>query len=140
MSDSVDAMPAGARPTPGIVHKRSPLSLPETVDCLSEAMRAVGATLFVVIDHSGEAERVGLALRDTKLMIFGNPIAGTPVMAASPLAGIDLPLKVLVWVDDSGTVWMSYLSADWLVDRHAIPIGFEAALAVVEKLTNQVVE
>ncbi len=104
MSGSVGVMPVGAGPTKGIVHKKSPLSVSETVNRLSEAIRAVGATLFVVINHSGEAERVGLSLRDTKLIILGNPIAGTPAMQASPLAAIDLPLKVLVWVDESGAV------------------------------------
>jgi uncharacterized protein (DUF302 family) len=90
MSGSVNPRPVGARPTQGMVHKQSPLSLTETVDRLTQAIRAAGATLFAVIDHSGEAERVGLFLQGTELIIFGNPIGGTPVMVASPLAAIDL--------------------------------------------------
>jgi uncharacterized protein (DUF302 family) len=88
-----------ARPTSGVVHKRSPLSVAETVERLTTAIRAAGATLFFVVDHSGEAQQVGMVLRDTKLLGFGNPVGGTPAMAASPLAGLDLPLTVLVWTE-----------------------------------------
>jgi uncharacterized protein (DUF302 family) len=80
-----------------VVHKRSPLSVAETVARLATAIRAAGAKLFLVVDHSGEAQRVGMVLRDTKLLVFGNPVGGTPAMVASPLVALDLPLKVLVW-------------------------------------------
>jgi uncharacterized protein (DUF302 family) len=85
----------------------------DTVEQLMTAIDGAGARLFVVIDHSGEAQRAGLSLRETKLLIFGSPAAGTPVMQVAPLAALDLPLRVLVWADDAGAVWMSYLSSDW---------------------------
>ncbi len=99
------------------------------------AIGAAGAALFTVVDHSGEAARAGLSLRDTKLLIFGNPKGGTPVMVAAPLAAIDLPLKLLVWQDDEGAVWMSHIDPQWLADRYGLtadltaPLGAAAALA-----------
>jgi uncharacterized protein (DUF302 family) len=130
--------PAGARPTSGVVHQRSPLSVAETVERLAAAIRAAGATLFFVVDHSGEAQRVGMVLRDTKLLGFGNPVGGTPAMVASPLAALDLPLKVLVWMDDDGAVWMSYLDAGWLAARHGLASELAAPLSAVDGLTAQV--
>jgi uncharacterized protein (DUF302 family) len=119
MGSQSDAGPMGARATSGVVSRRSPLPVAETVDRLVTAIRAAGAKLFVVVDHSGEAQRVGMDLRDTKLLVFGNPAGGTPAMVASPLAGLDLPLKIQVWMDDDGAVWMSYLDASWLAARRA---------------------
>jgi len=130
--------PAGARPTSGVVHKRSPLSVAETVERLATAIRAAGAKLFFVADHSGEAQRVGMVLRDTKLLVFGNPVGGTPAMVASPLVALDLPLKVLVWMDDDGAVWMSYLDAAWLAARHGLVTELAAPLSAVDGLTAQV--
>jgi uncharacterized protein (DUF302 family) len=130
--------PAGARPTSGVVHKRSPLSVAGTVERLATAIRAAGAKLFFVVDHSGEAQRAGMTLRDTKLLVFGSPVGGTPVMVASPLAALDLPLKVLVWVDDDGAVWMSYLDAAWLTARHGLATELAAPLSAVDRLTAQV--
>ena len=130
--------PAGARPTSGVVHKRSPLSVAETVERLATAIRAAGAKLFFVADHSGEAQRVGMVLRDTKLLVFGNPVGGTPAMVASPLAALDLPLKVLVWMDDDGAVWMSFLDAAWLAARHGLANELAAPLSAVGSLTAQV--
>ena len=138
MDERSDATPAGARPADGVVHRRSPLPVAETVDRLVEAIRAAGARLFVVVDHSGEAERVGLRLRDTKLVIFGNPAAGTPAMVASPLAALDLPLKVLVWADDDGAVWMSYLDPAWLAARHGLAATLAAPLSAVDRVTDRV--
>jgi len=132
------AGPAGARPTSGVVHKRSPLSVAETVERLATAIRAAGAKLFFVVDHSGEAQRVGIVLRDTKLVVFGNPVGGTPAMVASPLVALDLPLKVLVWMDDDGGVWMSYLDAGWLAARHGLAAELAAPLSAVDGLTAQV--
>ena len=132
------AGPTGARPTSGVVHKRSPLSVAETVERLATAIRAAGAKLFLVVDHSGEAQRVGMVLRDTKLLVFGNPVGGTPAMVASPLAALDLPLKVLVWMDDDGAVWMSYLDAAWLAARHGLATELAAPLSAVDGLTAQV--
>jgi uncharacterized protein (DUF302 family) len=130
--------PAGAWPTSGVVHKRSPLSVAETVERLATAIRAAGAKLFLVVDHSGEAQQVGMVLRDTKLLVFGNPVGGTPAMVASPLVALDLPLKVLVWMDDDGAVWMSYLDAAWLAARHGLASELAAPLSAVDGLTTQV--
>lgn len=113
-------VPAGVCPAGGIAHTRSPHPVAATVEHLTEAIHAAGAKLFAVVDHSGEARSAGLSLRDTKLLIFGSPVAGTPVMVAAPLTAIDLPLKILVWEDDAGSVWMSYLYASWLAERHGL--------------------
>jgi uncharacterized protein (DUF302 family) len=138
MAESSDARPLGAHPTDGIVHKRSALSVAATVDRLTELIQAAGAKLFSAVDHSGEAEKVGLSLRDTKLLIFGNPAAGTPVMAASPLAALDQPLKVLVWADDGGSVWMSYLDPAWLAARHGLSGDLAGPLSAAGRLTDRV--
>ena len=132
------AVPAGARPTAGIAHTRSPHTVSETVDLLAEQIGAAGAKLFAVIDHSGEAARGGLSLRDTKLVIFGNPVAGTPAMAAEPLAAIDLPLKLLVWEDDDGAVWMSHIEPGWLASRHGLTADLAAPLAAAGALAGRV--
>lgn len=110
----------------------------ETVARLATAIRAAGAKLFFVVDHSGEAQQVGMVLRDTKLLVFGNPVGGTPAMAASPLVALDLPLKVLVWMDDDGAVWMSYLDAAWLAAHHGLASELAAPLSAVDGLTTQV--
>jgi uncharacterized protein (DUF302 family) len=90
----------------------------ETVSRLTRLIEDKGLTLFTVIDHSGEAKRAGLEMRETKVVVFGSPAAGTPVMVAAPLAAIDLPLKVLVWEDEDGSVWVSYNSPGYLAARH----------------------
>jgi uncharacterized protein (DUF302 family) len=136
---SVESGPFGVGPTGGVVHKRSPLAVGQTVDRLLAVLEGAGATVFAVIDHSGEAARVGLSLRDTKLVIFGNPKAGTPVMVASPLAALDLPLKVLVWSDDHGDAWMSHVSGRWLADRHRVPGDLAGPLSAVDVFTDAVV-
>jgi uncharacterized protein (DUF302 family) len=138
MGSQSDAGPMAARATSGVVSRRSPLPVAETVDRLVTAIRAAGAKLFVVVDHSGEAQRVGMDLRDTKLLVFGNPAGGTPAMVASPLAGLDLPLKIQVWMDDDGAVWMSYLDASWLAARHGLATELAAPLSAVDRLTAQV--
>jgi uncharacterized protein (DUF302 family) len=130
--------PAGAQPTAGIAHTRSPHAVGETVNLLTEAIHAAGATLFAVVDHSGEAERAGLSLRDTKLLIFGNPVGGTPAMVAAPLAAIDLPLKLLVWQDDEGAVWISHTDPHWLAERHGLTPGQAAPLAAAGMLAGKV--
>jgi uncharacterized protein (DUF302 family) len=102
---------------------------------LSELIRGAGATLFAVIDQSGEAERAGLTLRDTKLLIFGSPAAGTPIMAADPYAAIDLPLKIVVWQDGDGSVWMTYQDPAWLAARHGLTGPLAAPLSAPAALT-----
>jgi uncharacterized protein (DUF302 family) len=118
-----------------IVTKLSPRSVADTVARLSEEIAARGLKLFAVIDHSGEAEAVGLELRDTKLVIFGSPVAGTPVMQAAPLAALDLPLKALVW-DDGGQTKVSYTAPAALAARHGLSDELAARLAGIGPLTD----
>jgi uncharacterized protein (DUF302 family) len=122
----------------GIISKDSPRSVDDTVARLSEVVADNGLKLFAVIDHSGEAKANGLELRDTKLVVFGSPLAGTPVMVAAPLAALDLPLKVLVW-DDRGQTKVSYLAPAALAARHRLPDELAARLAGIDKLTDALV-
>jgi uncharacterized protein (DUF302 family) len=138
MAEAGEQVPFGAHPTEGVVHRHSPYSVADTVARLTAAVEAAGAKLFVLVDHSGEAERAGLTLRDTKLLIFGNPVGGTPAMQASPVTALDLPMKILVWADDHGEVWMTYLSAGWLAQRHGIPAEQAKPLGAVDALTSRV--
>ncbi|HVO56645.1 MAG TPA: DUF302 domain-containing protein [Dongiaceae bacterium] len=108
----------------GIVERASQHSVEETVQKIEAILQAKGVQLFAVVDHSREAEKVGLKMPATKLLIFGNPKAGTPVMLAAPSAAIDLPLKILVREDSAGRVWIAYNSPEWLRERH----GFSAEL------------
>ncbi len=102
----------------GIITKPSPYPVDVTVDRIEAALRARGLTLFALVDHSGEAARVGLTMRPTKLLIFGSPTAGTPLMVASPLLALDLPLKALVWQDAAGQALVSYNSTAYLASHH----------------------
>jgi uncharacterized protein (DUF302 family) len=105
----------------GIVDVSSNHSVDETVDKLKGILQSKGITLFVVIDHSGEAAKVGIKMPPTKLLIFGNPKGGTPPMLAAPSIALDLPLKILVWEDSQGNVWLSYNSPEYLKERHGLP-------------------
>lgn len=116
----------------GIVTKLSNHSVDETVEKLKAILQAKGVTLFALVDHSGEAKKVGMKMPPTKLLIFGNPKGGTPVMLAAPSSAIDLPLKILVWEDSSRKAWLSYNSAAYLQQRHAIPQDLLQNLAVIE--------
>jgi len=120
----------------GIVTISSHESVDETVRKLEALLQAKGVKLFALIDHSGEAEKVGMQMRPTKLLIFGNPKAGTPLMIASPTVAIDLPLKILVWEDAEGHVLISYNSPAYLQARHALPPELVGNIAVVEALTK----
>ena len=122
-----------------MITKTSPRSVDDTVSRMAELLEAKGVKLFAVIDHSGEAEAVGLALRNTKVVIFGNPIAGTPVMAAVPLAALDLPLKVLVW-DDGGETKLAYTAPTELAARYDLSDELAARLAAVDVITDAVIE
>jgi uncharacterized protein (DUF302 family) len=97
-------------------------------------LQSKGVTLFALVDHSGEAEKAGMKMRPTKLLIFGSPKAGTPLMFAAPSIAIDLPLKILVWEDSQGKSWISYNSPDYLKERHGLPQELLANIAVVEAL------
>ena len=106
----------------------------ETVDKLKTILQSKGVTLFALIDHSGEAEKVGMKMPPTKLLIFGNPKGGTPLMLASPSVAIDLPLKILIAEDAQGKVWISYNSAEYLKERHGLPENLLFNVAVVQTL------
>ncbi len=135
MSSQVDSPDAVA----GVVTKRSPWSVPDTVARLTTIVAARGIKLFAVIDHSGEAEAVGMRLRDTKLVIFGSPQAGTPVMQASPLAALDLPLKVLVWRDGLQTN-LSYNEPATLAARYGLADELASRLAAIDAITDAVLQ
>jgi len=105
----------------GLAQVASPYSVEETVQRLHAAFAQKGLQVFALIDHSGEAEKVDLKMRPTKVLIFGSPKAGTPLMVAAPSLAIDLPLKALVAEDAAGTVWVTYNSAEYLRQRHGFP-------------------
>ena len=118
----------------GIVKIPSHHSVDETVDKLKTILQSKGVRLFALVDHSGEAEKVGLKMPPTKLLIFGNPKGGTPLMLAAPSAAIDLPLKILVAEDSQGKVWISYNSPEYLKERHGLPDNLVPNIAVVQAL------
>jgi uncharacterized protein (DUF302 family) len=118
----------------GIVKIPSRLSVNETVDKLESILKSKGVTLFALIDHSGEAEKAGMKMPPTKLLIFGNPKGGTPLMLASPSAAIDLPLKILIAENSEGKVWISYNSPQYLKERHGLPENLLQNIAVVQAL------
>jgi len=118
----------------GIISKPSNHSVAETVERLKGILQEKGITLFVLIDHSGEAEKVGMKMPPTKLLVFGNPKAGTPLMLAAPSSAIDLPLKILVWEDQQGKVWVSFNRPAYLQQRHGLPDSLLQNIAVVETL------
>jgi uncharacterized protein (DUF302 family)/uncharacterized membrane protein YidH (DUF202 family) len=124
----------------GIIDRPSKLSVDETVEKLKSILQAKGVMLFALVDHSGEAEKAGMKMRPTKLLIFGNPKAGTPLMLAAPSIAIDLPLKILVWEDESGKVWTSYNSPTYLQQRHGLPQNLLQNIAVVETLADKAAE
>lgn len=121
----------------GIIDQPSHHSVDETVERLKEILQAKGVTLFALVDHGGEAERAGMKMRPTKLVIFGSPTAGTPVMLAAPGIAIDLPLKILIWEDGHGKVWVSYNSLAYLQERHGVPQDLLQNLAAVETLATK---
>jgi uncharacterized protein (DUF302 family)/uncharacterized membrane protein YidH (DUF202 family) len=124
----------------GIINKASNHSVDQTVENLKGILQAKGVALFALVDHGGEAEKAGLKMRPTKLLIFGNPKGGTPVMVAAPSAAIDLPLKILVWEDAQGKVWASYNSPSYLQQRHGIPQPLLQNIAVAEALAAKATE
>jgi uncharacterized protein (DUF302 family) len=121
----------------GIVNLVSNHSVDETVERLKSILRAKSVTLFAVIDHSGEAEKAGMKMPPTKLLIFGNPKSGTPLMLAAPSGALDLPLKILVWEDASQKVWISYNSLAYLSKRHGLPPELMSNIAAIEGLAAQ---
>ena len=129
-------------PTPnsGIIEVASNHSVDQTVEKLKAILQAKGVTLFALVDHSGEAAKAGMQMRPTKLLIFGSPKAGTPLMLAAPSVAIDLPLKILVWEDAQGKVWVSYNSPAYLQERHGLPPELLQNIAIVEALAAKAAE
>jgi uncharacterized protein (DUF302 family) len=121
----------------GVVNKRSNHSVEQTVDRLKSILEARGITLFALIDHGGEAEKVGMKMPPTKLLIFGNPKSGTLLMLASPSIALDLPLKILVWQDNQGEVWLSYNNPEYLKERYGLPENLLPNIAVVEAFATK---
>lgn len=107
---------------------------------LEQILEAKGVKLFALIDHSGEAQKAGLQMLPTKLLIFGNPKAGTPLMVAAPSIAIDLPMKILVWEDSDGNVWISYNDPAYLQSRHGLPADLVANIAIVQTLAAKAAE
>ncbi len=124
----------------GIIDVPSPYSVPETLARLQSILKEKGVTVFALIDHSGEAAKVGLTMRPTQLLIFGNPKGGTPVMVAAPSVAIDFPLKALAWEDAQGKVWLSYNSPEYLQQRHGIPADLLKNIAGPAALLQKAVE
>lgn len=118
----------------GILRRPSRYSVDETVERLESILRAKGITLFAIIDHSGEAEKAGMKMLPTKLLIFGNPKAGTPLMQVAPSSAIDLPLKILVSENSEGQTWISYNSPEYIQERHGLPPELMQNIAGVEAL------
>ena len=125
-------------PENGIVTMPSNHSVEETLNKLQALLEVKGISIFALIDHSGEAEKVGMHMPPTKLLIFGNPKGGTPMMLAAPSLAIDLPMKILIAEDRLGKVWVSYNRADYLADRHGLPGESRQNLVVIESLAAAV--
>lgn len=139
------ALPMSAASNPvkkrnGIVDIPSNHPVDDTVERVNNLLQTKGIALFAVIDHSGEAEKVGMKMRPTKLLIFGSPKAGTPLMQATPSIAIDLPLKILVWEDAQEKVWVSYNSPEYLAERHDLPQDLVQNIAVVGVLAAKAAE
>jgi uncharacterized protein (DUF302 family) len=124
----------------GLVTLQSAHSVDETVGRIRAVLEAKQIREFALIDHSGEAEKVGLTMPKTQVVIFGNPKGGTPLMLAAPTVAIDLPLKLLVREDAEGNVWISYWSAQTLLQRHGLAESFAASIAVIEMIARQAAE
>jgi uncharacterized protein (DUF302 family) len=124
----------------GIITKASHHAVEQTVAKLTGLLHTKGITLFAQVDHSGEAAKVGMSMPPTTLLIFGNPKAGTPLMLAAPSVAIDLPLKILVWEDTQGRVWLSYNSPTYLEERHGLPKALLPGIAVTEGLASAAAE
>ncbi|MFC4528667.1 DUF302 domain-containing protein [Dyella halodurans] len=121
----------------GIVRLRSEHDVPQTMEKLEQLLQAHGVMIFARIDFSGDAVRAGLELRPEQMLIFGNPKAGTPLMQAEPVVGLDLPLKALVWEDEHGTTWIGYNTPNYITQRHGLPAAIGGNLAGAIGLLEQ---
>ena len=124
----------------GLLQVASPYTVDDTVNRLTSILAQRGVQMFALIDHSGEAEKVGMKMRPTKLVIFGNPKGGTPLMVAAPTLAIDLPLKALIAEDGGGKVWVTHNSPEYLRQRHGVPEDLIKNIAVVGALVAKAVE
>jgi len=124
----------------GIIDTPSTHSVEQTVEKLKDILKSKGVTLFAIVDHSGEAAKAGLKLPPTKLLIFGSPTAGTPLMLAAPRVALDLPLKILVWEDSGGRTWISYNRSRYLQDRYGLPQELTRNIDIVETLAAKAAE
>jgi uncharacterized protein (DUF302 family) len=124
----------------GIIDVLSRYTVPETLARLQSILKEKALTVFALIDHSGEAEKAGLTMRPTQLLIFGSPKGGTPLMVAAPRLSIDLPLKALAWQDEHGQVWLSYNSPEYLQQRHGFPADLMKNIAGIAALVQKAVE
>ena len=127
-------------PETGLIIRRSLHSVDETVSHLQQLLEAKGVKIFAVVDHSGEARKAGLEMPNTKLILFGSPKAGTPLMLAAPTIAIDLPLKILIWEDAESKTCIGYNSPEYLSGRHHLPSGLMAALSAAGALAGQIAE
>ena len=127
-------------PVEGLVTVRSQHGPEETMNRLGAAVRAKGMTVFAQIDHAAGAEAVGLPLRPTEVLVFGNARSGTPLMQSNQTMGIDLPLKVLVWQDEGGVTWLSYNDPDWLARRHGLDDQLRQLIGAMKGVITAVVE
>ena len=124
----------------GIVNKPSHHSVDETLAKLQTILQAKGIAVFALVDHSGEAAKVGMKMRPTRLLIFGNPKGGTPLMLAAPSIALDLPLKILIWEDDQGKVWVSYNTPEYLAERHDLPPHLTENIAIIATLAGNIAD
>jgi uncharacterized protein (DUF302 family) len=124
----------------GIIDVPSNHSVGQTVDNLKGILQSKGITLFAEIDHSGEAAKVGMKMPPTVLLVFGSPKGGTPAMLAAPSIALDLPLKILIWEDSQGKVWLSYNSPEYLQERHGLPQDLVQNISGVKALAASAAE
>jgi uncharacterized protein (DUF302 family) len=127
-------MAVGGPAIDGLTTIASGLGPKQTMDRLEAEIRAKGLTVFARIDHAAGAAQAGLALRPTEVLIFGNARGGTPLMQASQTAGIDLPLKCLVWQDETGKTWLSYSDPVWIAHRHGLGAQADAAVSAMKAM------
>src|SRR5215831_20264274 len=136
-----ESTPSGTPPSvEGIVSRPSPFAVEQTLERLKAVIGSHNLTLFAQIDHSDLARRVGLTMQEAHVLIFGNPKGGTPLMIASPLLALDLPLKVLVWQSQDAQVWVSTTSVAYLSERYSIPQDLIGNIAGVDALIERTLQ
>jgi len=121
----------------GVVTIRSVYNVPHSVEKIAQVLRQHGATIFALIDFSGDAAEAGLTMLPEQMLIFGHPKVGTALMQVEPLVGLDLPLKALVWEDDQGATWIAYNTPDYIMGRHGLPASMGGQLADALALLEQ---